>query len=105
MTNLEIIKAACIKANPEIVGRFSGRSMQDNSTKKDTIYLADVLVALGPLEGSLGIDKDGLFIIPTLPKLGGWEPARRTCPVWNIYKDSLEEQSEETLQFLADLLK
>lgn len=96
---LALIRQKCVEANPEL----------------DTVYdlprpirLADVLCALRPLQGSLAIDKDGLFVIPTIPQLGGWVPAttiNAAHPFWNIYRDDLTEQSDECIAFLYSLLK
>ncbi len=65
-----------------------------------TIRLADVLLAISK-EGYIVGDSDakeeeimGTDQSMTLNLVG----------LWNLRKDSLEDQSEETLQFLADLL-
>ena len=104
------IRAACIKANPEKVWRIHDDS--EIGHMETTIRLADVLAALREVDGDLGIDKDGLFIQPGKPKyLGGygWEDFAKgkwdTPPVWNLYKDDLTQQSDETIRFIAEKVR
>ena len=77
------------------------------------VRLADVLAALREkayrFSLGLGIDADGLFIIPAkVSDRFGWNPAyeseNRTCAVWNIYKDDLSKQSDTCLEFLESVL-
>lgn len=104
--NLKLIREKCIAANPDIENgcRCNACIAHECCADKRYISLADVLAASRSLEGSLAVDKDGLFIIPTMPKLGGWQAAIQYCPVWNIYKDNLEDQSDDCINFLAYLL-
>ncbi len=106
MNNLETIRAACIKANPEISKRseydFEGNDMEQR------VSLADVLLAIESV-----MKPDWQITLSTLVRHsggiiwhiqvthtnGGYDGGN-----WNLRKDSLEEQPPETLQFLADLL-
>jgi hypothetical protein len=92
-TNLDLIRQKCIEANPEIMATrncthpncqyaehtFSGRS----------IRLADVLLAIFEADAEERAD----------------ELIHGSVKVWNLRKDHLNEQSEETIDFLADLLR
>lgn len=79
MTHLETIRAAVIKANPEIKNRF-GRP----------IRLSDIVYALR--ERIEYKDEE-------LLKLAGGDVCH-----WNLLDDTLDHQSPETLAFLAQLL-
>jgi len=68
------------------------------------IRLADVLLATHQKQVPIpwiAVDSYGEF-------LGYWDKAKEPISnglSWNLYKDSLEEQSEETVAFIYDLLK
>lgn len=86
--NIEIIRTACIKANPN---KF------EFGVKKN-IGLCDVLLAIGS-NSVLKINNLGGF---------SWfidnEWKDIATPRYNLLKDDLREQSEETISFLAGLL-
>ncbi len=91
--NLETIRAACIKANPNDPALNQGG--------RSHYGLTDVLLAIWQINPySYFLDVKGDFWV--------WDDIdkqpTRLRRSWNLRKDSLEEQSEETLQFLADLL-
>jgi len=135
--NLETIRAAAIKANPEIVElkfgchittRRSGTRLvfaehDGNANEYGLCYyprlgggtqhirlegvgiigrpirLADVLFAIDrrrPLKQRWAVRYDGLFFDERNNKWGG---------VWSVRADTLEEQSDECIAFLADLLR
>lgn len=107
-TNLEIIRAACIKANPEIKERASTDTGTDSRPKiyfefEDDIRLADVLLAIDKtphwMLGKWSVRSDGAIATPDNFMHGD------ILASWNLHKDDLTQQSPETLQFLADLLK
>lgn len=148
--NLEIVREACIKANPEIMelGFGCGVKYGEGIFKHYTLYcgtlsddkvvlymwnigepirvskdqletfgeilgrpirLADVLKTVGKktnnawaVESRLGAllewgsNGDGVMAF--------YEPAGKDRPCWNLNKDDLSLQTDETLQFLATLL-
>lgn len=109
--NIKKIRAACIKANPEILGRRPEIKVQPN---RDELYTS------APFGHRIGIAD--IFLAVHRTKVGnGWEPIGNwpgdlvgytfdyqggvICePIWNLRKDNLEEQSDETLSFIATLL-
>lgn len=111
--NLEIIRKAVIAANPEIrnwsdcfvhnpllQGGADGDSCQ---CKIRPIRLADVMLAIQHqrvLENGGKIPTSASKIFETTGKINELIWLR-----WNLRKDSLEEQSEECLQFLGTLLE
>lgn len=118
------IRQACIKANPEILsekccGHCLGTGnaeafgeegecaecdlgiITDKSSKilGRPIRLADVLI---PLARKLGAHRPTInYTIDKIIFNGGapWNPS------WNLLKDSLSDQSEETVNFIYELLK
>lgn len=95
MTNLEIIRQACIKANPEIIiSKNYERTIRE-------IRLADVLLAIEKKElgKEMCIGSDGQLAYRnnhfTLTFLNHY---------WDLKNDNLELQPEETLEFLSKLL-
>ncbi len=110
MTNLqkiEVIRAKCIEANPEIKKRryAIGRG-EDFYTSKyilPTIHIADVLVAIQhtPKTSKLVIDDYGVFWdMNTLKN----STLQEKSFAWNLLKDDLTLQSEETINFIYDLI-
>lgn len=131
MNNLQLIKEACYKANPEIkelkfgceivakksnktltvAGQYEGDPLVldyftgfpqvvvvDGYMNTDLveilgrpIRLADVLFMIGKTKHVVAVDTDGDFIEAT--------PAE-----WNLLDDNLDHQSQETLQFIGNLL-
>lgn len=143
MTNIEIIKAACAKANPEIMEISFGCDLKRNdqygsiykcvnehgfanNNKKvwlnsvpfgamevererigkgldfeilgRPITLQDVLLALENVEKYILVD-----VIGNMYTHDANDGSLIDEGIWNL-RASLEDQSEETLQFLADLL-
>lgn len=98
MNPIEIIRAACIKTNPEIETRRIDFEDEDTGAdtwiQDDTIRLADVLLAIGA---------NG-FVVSGTGQFYTGDPAKFGQPHWNLRKDNLSEQSPETLTFLAGLL-
>lgn len=85
--NLEIIRKAAIAANPEkewVYFRYEGGT--ESTEYEEPIRLADVLLAISLLPPPCND-----YLVSTIG--------------WNLRRDDLAEQSEETLAFLADLLK
>lgn len=118
MTNLEIIRAACIKANPEILIEEIEHDQGDQEPAIEvvtrSIRLADVLWAIYEaylngllngkthqglnLAGGIYADMSGEFLA------GGVMDGASLEIKWNLRKDSLKDQSEEIIAFLASLL-
>lgn len=108
-TNLEIIKQACVRANPSIAEdptslcATGGKQCYEGCTDHyREITLADVLLALNtPLNCDYMVDPSGCFWVwhgdghPTIVGKGKIQ--------WNLRKP-LEFQSEKTINFLAQLL-
>ena len=95
MKNLQIVRGAVIKANPEIMEIRVRKLCKEHGFGNDKchciarqrpIRLADVLLAIGEIR------PDFLLAVGHLAS-------------WNLRKDNLEEQSEETINFLASLLE
>src|SRR2546426_810952 len=84
------IRQKCIEANP------------DREWVVQTIRLADVLLAIEKSDNDqvTFVDAAGFFYADYLQG-NGIEP-QDVC--WNLPKDDLNEQSEECLDFLAELL-
>lgn len=99
-TNLEAIRAACIKANRDIEHRLITRATNRITVAipDDTIRLADVLKAttrkygypLELYEGQMVGDAEQQ-VLALLSR-------------YNLVTDDLTQQSDECIQFLADLL-
>lgn len=143
MTNLEIIRQACIKANPEIIKRLNlskkdfrdflnkleekdgykwhnGRygatkrkygdylysqdrdlfecNYSDWLCKKVEIRLADVLLAIWKKDLA---NRTNVI----LESSGQFRTGNLLREYWDLKHDNLELQSEETIKFLAELLK
>lgn len=121
-TKLKLIREKCIEANPQIEDRlfcdkyqtFSPKDFCDECLRLVApIRLADVLLALQ------NTVKDVDEPIITVAQSGGfvaldvatetWEFARSEdkdeIVEWNLHADDLEKQSEQTVEFLYNLLK
>jgi len=102
MTDLEIIRAACVKVkfpNPHLEDRYL-KELQET----ETFRLADVLLAIKEAEYNYLVSPFGEF----WKIVNGGNPAYEIefCKVyWNLRNDDLSQQSPETLAFLANLLK
>lgn len=98
LANVEIIERACFKANPNILGRRPEAHVTNNkldepladSGRHHPVRLADVLLAIWEVTDPFG---DRGTVILNLIEL------------WYLMKDDLHDQSYDTLQFLADLLR
>lgn len=90
MNQIEIVREACVKANPAIL---LGEDEAHQGPYYRPIRLADVLLAM-----KLQEDREFAYQVKLI--VGG---AYNT--MWNLRKDDLPQQTPETLAFLADLLK
>jgi hypothetical protein len=98
---LDAVRAKIVEANPEIVAGKArmilgyGRNLQPEVSVARPIRLADVLIALDTKsdEVYVGMDMQGWFSI-----------AWRRQAQWNLRRDSLDDQSPETMYFLFSLL-
>lgn len=95
MNNLEKIRAACIKANPEKVWSEveqagSGRYY----TRTESIRLADVIYAYSQTPGQLRTWSAEKF------KENVWQ----IIVFWNLRLDDITLQTQETQDFIASLL-
>lgn len=99
--NIEIIREKCVLANPELEDRnmFICDICDGPSFADRPITLADVLFAIS-IEIELHHEPTRLM----MRRGFGIEKEPTDWVSWNLRKDSLTEQSPETLQFLADLL-
>lgn len=98
-TNLEIIRAACIKANPEFESKNTSMMLKGPFTglinyRDPTIRLAEVLLAIRKANKGTAASTWGLNSIQ-----------QRIIDLWNLRLDDLAQQSEETLAFIVELLK
>lgn len=102
------ITEAVVEANPEKWDFGTTSYLNDSHNLSAFCTLTDVMVALRGNKAHTGyaIDQDGLFVIPRANHKYGWDPipGYEKPPVWNIYKDSLSSQSDETIDFLYNLL-
>lgn len=98
--NIELIRQKCIEANP---AREEQWQTQNGDTQRPC-RLADVLLAIlakGPQwKTAIRVESDGQFNLYREPSKQWWCEA-----TWNLLKDDLNEQSEETINFLATLLQ
>lgn len=98
---IEVIRKSCIGANPEIERKYP--YLGGEYSEGRPIRLADVLLEMGHRKSgtSYFIDPDGYF--HEWFSLKGRLDLRSTVQ-WNLKKDSLTEQSDQTISFLSDLL-
>lgn len=98
--NIEIVRAACIAANSELVPNI--RMFSFDGTSRE-IGLCDVLLAIAemPKTSKLVVDDHGVF----------WDFSTLNSSVfqehpfwWKLRRDNLEDQEPATLSFLATLL-
>lgn len=97
--NLQLVREACFKSNPEIreqeinTRTREGKLQNIVGWEPRPIRLADVLDAMCFGE------------FDNMPALRAeQEKAHQVVIMWNLHKDDLTEQSDETISFLADLL-
>lgn len=91
--NIEIVRAACVAANPTIL-KNDCRLCEGEYDGERPIRLADVLLAI---RDNTGMNRPHVHINGEGLEIGH-------SRFWNCRKDDLTEQSEETLHFLATLL-
>jgi hypothetical protein len=95
---IDLIRAACIEANPSDTTLREQNSWQGLQIKRShgrPIRLADVLLAMDRYARTeVCVGKDGSFCVGDGPKMA-W---------WKLRKDDLTEQSDECVAFLAQLL-
>ena len=94
------IRKACIKANPEGFGIIDE---QKSYPYMRDVRLADVLLVISNSVHNVYIDADGVFIDYD----SVWESGEVKVHDfnWNLKDNNLENQSEETLEFIFNLLK
>lgn len=112
---LAIIRSACNRANPDLLGCTKsltecGKIPCDDYEHQRPVHLADVLLAINNSPNW----KDTWFVTTSgdffkAEWVGGGDPSMRERakfgnPSWNLSLP-LSQQSNETLQFLAELLK
>lgn len=105
-TSLDIIRAACIKANPEKEHCFfckkRGYAVDCPSPDPLTLRLADVLLAMQGKENIIGISYNGDFL-DCSPKMDNlW---KKVGFPWNLRFDDLTLQTQETQDFIAGILQ
>lgn len=130
--NIDIIKKACIQANPSIMELgFGCRFFFKGNNNNECIALSSkewkrltFIISLPHLEPKIDslnrkelIENNELEILGRPIRLAdvllayskkeGWPVLElaQIASMWSLTKDSLQEQSEETLSFLANLLK
>jgi hypothetical protein len=115
--HLELIRQKCIEANPNRTEGWdidSGRSTGSGYLEHMPCRLADVLLAIGKKENEPKSIEER--IVPKHyvnasgqiweKKIGRQEVRLSTSSLfWNLLRDDLNEQSEDTIHLLAQLLK
>lgn len=135
MSNLQKIKDACIKANPEIMELKFGCDIHNHHTGNKLIYISQTRAGSHKVLMPFGdtftfpkkVTENGDWIILGRPiRLADVLLALKEGPsisfsadyseffegdinirsgiFWNLKDDNLEHQSEETINFIADLL-
>lgn len=110
MNDIDFIREACIKANPELLDRKIWGTHEENESdvwvEDNTIRLADVLLAMRETDQSWYVRCDGVFF--KWEKFteggGGHHGVESTYIEWNLRTDDILKQPPETLKFLASLL-
>lgn len=126
--SLQLIREACIKANPDIMKLQFGCEIETTRDKTRGIVIAarefDVDVMLEGVRRSIGNRHvvsfgrpirlaDVLLAIQknahpnNWPKIDvfGYMTGPSKCIGWNLLSDTLTDQSDETIEFIANLLK
>jgi hypothetical protein len=98
---LETIRQACIKANKEIVTTHLPTEKFNPYETERPIRLADVLLAIGDNNPKVnGIRANGGFM-----RIGRFQQRNTNYTLfWNLRTDDLTAQSNDTIEFLANLL-
>lgn len=108
MTNLETIRQKCIEANPGLKDQCAAEecSQCQHNPVVRPIRLADVLLAIDKFHGNMFVDEVGCFVKPKRKEFTYNYIIKNDQNVkWNLRQDDLSKQSEETVNFLAELLK
>ena len=97
---IDLIRPACLEANPTDSTQLDQHSWQGLQTKRKTgrpIRLADVLLAIPTLwvQPKTDVGNGTRFIHSGMANSG---------ISWNLRRDDLAEQSDECVAFLANLL-
>ena len=92
---IKAVRTACQKSNP------------DTAANKTTGLVNIMVMLRDKNHGGYAIDQDGLFVRPKANHPFGWDPIERfsTPPCWDIYHDSLSEQSDQTIDFIYRYLE
>lgn len=107
--NLELIRDKCVAANSklgvaEAVVQCGKRGGLNIVSRSRPIRLCDVLLAIGGGKTYYGVMDDGK-VIHLSPRADSNAKYVLVDARWNFREDDLTKQSEETLVFLAELLK
>lgn len=94
INNLQKIKEVCIKVNEKILTRVT---TEYGYQHEDIIRLADVLLMIKK-------EKTKDLISPDLKRLTEFWEADKILNSWILVDDNLEHQTEETINFIAELL-
>lgn len=94
--NIQLIRERAVEANPEIRGRWG---IDDTPPIERGVRLSDVLLAM---EGKPAYDR---VVVTTSGHIMDFEGVVPPNAKWNFRKDDLTQQSDETISFLAELLK
>lgn len=102
---IQFIQERCIKANPE-----KGWWSAAEGLREYEFRLADVLLAIKEKQGTSStffVNPYGLFYSfeGTDFKSGSTATVKYLHLGWNLLKDDLSQQSEETVSFIYELLK
>lgn len=108
-SHLEEVRAAIVKACPEIADRPSGFVVVGNYPPP-VIRLADVLRAIN--SQFVSVNSSGDFMFKRMNGSRGefaqldwfYSDAKGRRGVWNLAADSLDDQPEETIAFLHSIL-
>lgn len=104
--HLEVIRAACIKANPEIEKRERVLA-EFGAGYFHPIRLADVLLAIGGEKGQTkGLVVNTLGQMTVMELIEGGLAVRSLPDIiveWNLRRDDLTQQSDECVAFVASL--
>lgn len=98
--NIRAIYKACVKL----------KTFEDTNWYPKIVRLCDVMAAIRATKNPRHflVDQDGLFVRLDKENEWGWEHFGKgdtgTPPVWNIYKDNIEDQTDETIDWIARML-